>query len=660
MRFKTLAAGVVTVLALGCDAEVTIISGLIHPDCAAQAWVEVVPLDVWGRTVTGAQISGHSDGAQVELPVGSQVTWDVSVDGLKPSNVAATWSGEGDGGALSVSATDSAAVAVSLDVLNVGEKGCRVYTVFVGLDHPWYAAGGRAPRAGNKVALLMDGEEYWAAVHADLTAPGPAKRVHQSTWWWMSDFELVRADNHHEVDPAERWKTTMLSVLENRGGMNRLNVARFAEETAPGMAYLNTDPLVRAHGLDHDDDFELILQGNPTAAPIFEPYAVPARPFSFVSRVYANPLHQWRSFHHPIGKLTAALSELEASSYHQKALIIDDNIAYISGMNVKSTDWDSNDHRVFDHRRMMFNATREEREAVMARKALPDMGPRKDYGLRVEGPAARDLDDILRVRWDHALATGAMFEGDATPYSLLDRAPAVGEVTAQIVTTLPEPIQERSILETLLKASRNATDFIYIEDQYWRAPILHEAMLAAMEENPDLYLIVVTKPIPLVDGGKKYTVVADETFRNAYPDRYLLLQLKTFDREGDEIYFQNVDTHSKIQIVDDVYLNVGSANKNNRGLLYEGELNGAVHDRPFVSGARNRVLANLVGADHADEVRNKSGAEVYAALKALAEKNAEVEATLSADPHADVAPQGFVYPLVITPEYLLDVGPDVF
>jgi phosphatidylserine/phosphatidylglycerophosphate/cardiolipin synthase-like enzyme len=52
--------------------------------------------------------------------------------------------------------------------------------------------------------------------------------------------------------------------------------------------------------------------------------------------------------------------------------------------------------------------------------------------------------------------------------------------------------------------------------------------------------------------------------------------------------------HSKLLIVDDRFLSVGSCNKNNRGLVYEGELNVAVLDDVWVRDARRRVLANVL------------------------------------------------------------------
>ncbi|MFT5432490.1 MAG: phosphatidylserine/phosphatidylglycerophosphate/cardiolipin synthase-like enzyme, partial [Myxococcota bacterium] len=485
-------------------------------------------------------------------------------------------------------------------------------------------------------------------------------RIHQSTWWWQSNFELIREAGHELMTETERRPNTMIALLEAQTAPVRLLVARFAADTAAGLAYLNTDPELRVHGTDPNDNFEVMLQANPTPAPLLGVYDATPITVDFGARVRANPAFAERTFAEDAGVIEAALETFDGSSYHQKCLTVGDSIAYISGMNVKSTDWDTAEHLVFDHRRMVFDATAEERAAVVARTALPDKGPRKDYGIRIEGPAARDVDDVMRVRWDLGIATSAMFEGDATAYDLLDPGAVKGTTTVQVVATMPDPVAERSILESQAKAVSQATDLIYIEDQYFRAPVLDVVIADAMERNPNLALIVVTKPIALTDGGKKWTVISDNIFRSRFPDRYLLLQLKNFDREDGEVYVQALDVHSKIITVDDVYLSTGSANKNNRGMLYEGELNAAVHSQAFVAPARQRILANLVGSDYAASLDGATGKQILELMRTLSEENEAFVQAVLADPEKVGTPSGFVYPLEFSEEYLLEVGPDVF
>jgi phosphatidylserine/phosphatidylglycerophosphate/cardiolipin synthase-like enzyme len=350
-------------------------------------------------------------------------------------------------------------------------------------------------------------------------------------------------------------------------------------------------------------------------------------------------------------------------------------------MNVKSTDWDTHAHRVFESKRMKFASSTDERLRVQQKLQLPDLGPRKDYGIRIEGPAARDVDDVLRTRWDQALKDHEMYWEHASAFETGPVPdPIPGGLPCQVVATLPPPIAERSILETWTKALANATSYIYIEDQYYRMPVLNEVILKTLKDRSWVKLIVVTKPISISDGGKKYTIESDRLFRDAVPDQYLLLKLLSFDAvrrdapvEGDEqdvFYFQDIDTHSKILIVDDLYLSVGSCNKNNRGLLYEGELNASVLDAAWTREARVRIFRNLMGDRLADQVTDDVEA-TFTLMKTTAEANAKVQAWWEAngptlkpeDVEAAAAahrPDGFLYPLEFTDDYLLDVGPDAF
>jgi phosphatidylserine/phosphatidylglycerophosphate/cardiolipin synthase-like enzyme len=189
----------------------------------------------------------------------------------------------------------------------------------------------------------------------------------------------------------------------------------------------------------------------------------------------------------------------------------------------------------------------------------------------------------------------------------------------------------------------------------------------------------VTQPVSDSDGGAKYTYLSDAVFRARYPGRYLLLQLASVELTVSEGWWWDdvavevapIFVHSKLRLVDDRYLSVGSCNMNNRGYLYEGELNVAVLDSDVAADARRRVFAHLVGAERAalltDDARNN-----FDVLAMVAEDNAAVlsawETRASDLDDADEAeaawaserPSGFVYPLQIGDGYWWDVGPDAF
>ena len=653
-------------LATACDTgtdpagETSAPDGTFSPACEAHPRVRVLALDCWGR---GA--ADHPGGILLDDRIlVEDGAWELPVDaglGVETS-VTLSWDGDVAPGALDVSGPRA---AVAFHTEDRDGMTCPAYTVAVGQDDPWLACSGRAP-SRNDATLFLNGEALYASLFADL---GTATvQIHGATWWWQSNFELIRPDGHPTLSEAARTGNTIMAILEGLAAVpKRILVARFAGSTAAGLAYVNTDPALRAHALASGDLFEVISQNNPSPIPLDGAVELVTHPAPFTSRVRTNPALAGLDFVPAAGTIEAAAAvTVEGASWHQKVWSIDSRVAYVGGMNIKSTDWDTDAHDPFDARRMKFMSTKEERLAVLERRALADTGPRKDYGIRVAGPGARDVDEILKGRWDLGRAAGDLWAEYTTPWDLLEPAPSpAGGVLLQVQSTQPEPMGERSILESMDKAIRGATDLIYIEDQYFRMPVLLDAFQEALDASPSLRIVVVTKPVSLMDGAKKWTVIMDDALREMAGDRYLLLTMEAYaaghllDPETATPHFQPMDIHSKMLIVDQRYLSVGSCNKNNRGLLIEGEMNVAVLDEAFVRDARQRILANATGRIELDW--NRPGAEVAADLAAFAATNEaiRIEAT-SSGALPPTPPQGFLYPLAHTPDYLLDVGPDLF
>jgi len=658
--------------------------------CSAHMNLELVPLDIWGRDLDGAVVRFDREPFVLEnpgagpgvvlAPLGSAVELQVVVEaaGYRPTGLTITYDGSHNwsGFSLSEPTEDGRAVA-SFEQRPVEGGSCPVFSLYVGVDHMWFSPSGRAPNP-NGVTFLMDGEELWASAKPDLEQA--TERVTWATWWWESDFELVRPPGHASMSEAQRAPNTAMAVLEGLQGVERrIIVNRFWSDNLDFLTYLNSDSALRDHAQSDDDDFEVVLQGNPTEVPLTGQFQGQANPWYFGDRVLSNPRYADREL--VIDDRQGSRRDLiiDAATWHQKAFAIDGRVAYVSGMNTKGTDWDSHDHKVFDERRMEFDASKDDRMAVLDREEEPDFGPRKDYGVRLEGPGARDVDDILWGRWEWAIAEDHLYAKNATHYTLGPPAPApAGAVPAQVVATQPQPFGERSILETQIKAIGHATQYLYVEDQYFRAPILADLIVSRMLEEPDLLLIVISKPISDWDGGAKFTYLADATFRSMFPDRYLLLQLKSVDLVIDpgffwddvDLYTADMDTHSKLRLVDDTYLSVGSCNFHNRAYLFEGEMNVSVLDPTTVRDVRRRVFANLVGPAWApmltDDPANNFdvlalAAADNAALLAWWEENAsDLDADEAEAAWSEYHPSGFVYPLEISSDYMFDVGPDIF
>lgn len=662
--------GAVVACSSGCAAESDDDEGETEDAMSsanASAALEIHPLDIWARTldVRDLKINVARDGRPLKVTPTETTTvflrragtYTIRLEAPKhePLDVAIRY----DGGSAEESArldAEAAKGAYSFGhtIKRVDGRSLSAHVLYLGLRHKWFSAEGRPAKRGNAVQLLMDGEEAWATVHKDLVKA--KKNVLVSTWWWESDFELRRSPIGTPSD--QRWQNTILGTLEAIPAEKRVLVGEFIGQDTI-FSLLNTDSKLRAHASRAADRFEMMSQANETRGRFR--FEIPT--FAFGDRVKATfpdapaleadakiasvvPGHEVDLTEVPFGL------DLPLASYHQKFMVIDDDLAFVGGMNFRHVDWDTSRHEIYDEQRMKFGAWDMTRRSVADKNREPDGGPRKDYMIRVQGPAAVDAADIFHKRWEHLRARGVRYSNRASDFAVASAAAVAARedgVDVQVTATLPAPYEEHAIAETWFNAIRNAEKFIYIEDQYFRMPMIHDELLRRMDAVPGLKLVVITKPVPTWSPECKHSYAAGELFQARYPDRFLSLQLRTFDR--DTVEFADIDVHSKMLIVDDFFMSVGSANKNNRGMVYEAELNVAVAD-PIVASFRARVLTNLLGSPPSDD----AGAW-FEQLRLVSRWN-----DVSFDAKAQTAePRGFVYSLpFVHPSAcrMQSIGPD--
>jgi hypothetical protein len=133
--------------------------------------------------------------------------------------------------------------------------------------------------------------------------------------------------------------------------------------------------------------------------------------------------------------------------------------------------------------------------------------------------------------------------------------------------------------------------------------------------------------------------------------------------------FQSHYLHSKIVIIDDKYLEVGSANNNNRSLLYDAEMSVVVFDKKWVSDAREEIMKEILGDYYKAGMPAKVWFEKLAKVAAanhgvyLIWQDKGFDLNLNGDPAPNfMIPKGFLYPLEFgAPNSCLitGVGPDV-
>ena len=496
-----------------------------------------------------------------------------------------------------------------------------------------------------------------------------------TTWWWESDFELRRS--YPAESPSIRESNTLLSLLESRPQVEkRILINRFWGENLDWTQYINTDAQLRTYAEEAQDNFEIILQGNTESVPITGIYPTPDIRYSFLNRLQEQERFSAVEFIQ-IADGELCSDTLEAASWHQKAMVFDD-IAYVGGFNSRQGDWDQAKHAIFDPLRMSFDASQEERDAVYSKQSLPDYEPRRDYGVRIEGPLVGDIEQVLATRWKDSIDSSLLYAENATSFTPQARDEVPSGVMAQLVVTLPPPHIEVSLLETHLKAISQAESYILIEDQYFRAPIINDAIVARMREKTELVLIVVTMEVDTLDPALQYTYESHVAFLEEFPDRYLPLQLRTSDlytEEGvfyDDVEFTDIPIfiHSKLRIIDDIYLSVGSGNMNNRGYKFEGEMNVSILDASFVEEQRRTIFHHLVGVDYHPYLSDDPK-ENFETLRVAANYNqlivdwwyanaSDLSAQEAEQEWAWYRPSGYVYPLDFSSDYFAIAGPDLF
>jgi len=279
--------------------------------------------------------------------------------------------------------------------------------------------------------------------------------------------------------------------------------------------------------------------------------------------------------------------------HHQKAIVVDDAIAFCGGGDIGPDRWDTPEHLDDDPRR------------EKTRRDNKDFDSRHEVMGIVDGAAAAALGELFRDRWRRA--TGEMLS--ASPPVRKPRWP--GEIepafsgvdvgfsrTGAAWRSYPE-VRENEALH--LASIRAAQRCIYMESQYFTSPLI-AAELAQRLAEPDGPEVVLIS-----------TEHSPSYFDQMTMDRTRLGFIKTLkraDRHGRFRAYSPVTTlgrtiivHAKLTIIDDTLLRIGSANINNRSLGFDTECDlsfeatgpGSAANRAEITRLRNKLLAHWLG-----------------------------------------------------------------
>lgn len=294
---------------------------------------------------------------------------------------------------------------------------------------------------------------------------------------------------------------------------------------------------------------------------------------------------------------------------HAKFTVIDGKVAHINGSILTQEYFDDTTHSIDDPRRGRMIFPKNQIKV-----------PIHDVGVSIKGPAIEYLDETFVLHWRKAGGTVA----GVTPHV----PPATSNAAVQIVRTLPGnlftaganavPDGETGILEAYQRAFRNATDFIYLENQYFTNQAIADSLMLALALKPNLQVIMLINSrvdAPLY--GPAWYTGPYQGLQNNNINRFLrhVKAINASDRVGIFTLWTHKATapqriirnyvHSKVGIVDDKWATIGSANLDGVSLILSQHVVPPITNRDVVEERAievNAVIFNHVGGQPASSV----------------------------------------------------------
>ena len=300
------------------------------------------------------------------------------------------------------------------------------------------------------------------------------------------------------------------------------------------------------------------------------------------------------------------------SSQHQKLVVIDDALAFSGGLDITTRRWDTSRHAIDDPHRVD--------------PAGKSYAPFHDVQMMVDGDAARSLGELARARWACAASERLPpcdVANDPWPAPF---NPDFTDVTVGIARTQPRYEAQPEIREVerlFLDCIDAAERSIYIENQFLTALNIAERLAARLREKPELEALIVV-PQSHKSWIEAHSMrVGRVRFARALQDagervRIVYPQVAAGDKRAATM------VHSKVMIVDDKILRIGSANLNNRSMGTDTECDLVIvaengDDQARIVHLRNRLIGDHCGvpAEDVAEALERAGGSLIKVASVL-------------------------------------------
>jgi len=303
---------------------------------------------------------------------------------------------------------------------------------------------------------------------------------------------------------------------------------------------------------------------------------------------------------------------LTGGSHHQKFVVVDGQLGFAGSLDICDVRWDDRAHTPGNPLRINIAG-----EPVRANHEVQ---------AAVVGDAARELAELFCARWTNACGETLALAPPQKPASRFDLGAltagellpiATREIWLSRTSVAVDGATTCEIRSAYADALRAAERFIYLETQYFTSRSITAALLERLRDRAAPKLAIAVVLPRAADSTKEHfalgeaqSAVLGALEETARDEGHELVFLCSVEGDANETFI-----HSKVVIIDDVFLAIGSANLTERSMAIDSEL--AViwrssGDAAVTAGIRDLRISLL--AEHA----GRSPAELGAAENPLA------------------------------------------
>jgi phosphatidylserine/phosphatidylglycerophosphate/cardiolipin synthase-like enzyme len=292
-----------------------------------------------------------------------------------------------------------------------------------------------------------------------------------------------------------------------------------------------------------------------------------------------------------------------SSAHHEKIIVIDNAAGFCGGFDLSSGKWDTSMHE--------YNSPFRDKESE----------PWHDVHCMVKGPVVWDLTLHFNERWayDEIKDENEVRALNLKPPPVPNRY-NIGNTRTVALRTWEGMDRDGGILAWYSNIIRKAKNSIYIENQFpFQNEFITRILCKRLQDQENLQVIIVGPMEPnlpgLVGSILSRTSINDvnkhlQWLRDAGDDgrRVRTYSLVSQDQKSKKL--RQIYVHSKVMIVDDKWITIGSANTDKNGFKDSTEVNLGITSRRLAKELRIRLWYEHLGWVQKDEISTMQSTKV--------------------------------------------------